>query len=86
MYKVFILKSTLKQLSKLPKKESLWLTKEIYKLGENPRPSGHKKLKASTDKYRIRVGDYRAIYTIDDGVLVVEVITVAHRKQAYKKK
>lgn len=86
MYKVFILQSALKQISKLPKKELLWLTKEINNLGENPRPSGYKKLKAATDKYRIRVGDYRAIYSIDDGFLIIEVLTVAHRKQVYKKK
>ena len=52
-------------------------------LGDNPRPSGCKKLK-SRDAYRIRVGEYRVIYEILDDVLIVQVVRVANRRDAYK--
>ncbi len=54
----------------------------IDKLEVNPRPSGCKKLKGSRD-YRIRVGDYRIIYDIQDNILVVEVIQVGKRDHIY---
>jgi mRNA interferase RelE/StbE len=56
----------------------------IAALAENPRPSGHKKLKGRDNQYRIRVGDYRVIYTIDDGILTVLVVRVAHRRESYR--
>ena len=59
------------------------IIKAISKLKDNPRPSGCKKLK-SRDAYRIRVGDYRIIYEIRDNMLVVLVIRIAHRHEAYK--
>jgi mRNA interferase RelE/StbE len=54
----------------------------IYSLTDNPRPNGYKKLKGQ-DGYRIRVGDYRIIYQIQDKILVVEVIDLGHRKEIY---
>ena len=55
----------------------------IDNLSGTPRPSGCKKLKGS-DAYRIRVGDYRVVYEIHDDVLLVLVVRVAHRREAYK--
>ena len=55
----------------------------IDKLSSDPRPAGCKKLK-SRDAYRIRIGDYRVIYEIHDNVLVVLIIRIAHRSEAYK--
>jgi mRNA interferase RelE/StbE len=55
----------------------------VRKLSFNPRPRGCKKLKGR-DAYRIRVGDYRVIYEIHDDVLIVLVVRVAHRREAYK--
>ncbi|MCL1941896.1 MAG: type II toxin-antitoxin system RelE/ParE family toxin [Synergistaceae bacterium] len=55
----------------------------LERLKDNPRPSGCKKLK-SRDAYRIRVGDYRVIYEIHDDVLIVLIIRIAHRNEAYK--
>jgi mRNA interferase RelE/StbE len=55
----------------------------IDKLADNPRPAGCKKLKG-WDAYRIRVGDYRVVYEIRDDVLIVLVVRVAHRREAYK--
>jgi mRNA interferase RelE/StbE len=55
----------------------------IYNLADNPRPSGYKKLKGRHG-YRIRVNDYRIIYDIFDDILVVEVISLGHRKDVYE--
>lgn len=54
----------------------------IALLGQDPRPPGARALKGRPG-LRVRVGDYRIIYTIDDNVLVVAVITVGHRKNVY---
>lgn len=53
-------------------------------LGDNPRPEGCTKLKGSVNLYRIRCGDYRIIYTIQDDLLIVLVIELGHRKDIYK--
>lgn len=55
----------------------------IYSLADNPRPHGFKKLKGRSG-YRIRVSDYRVIYTISDKVLIVDVIDLGHRKDIYE--
>jgi mRNA interferase RelE/StbE len=51
-------------------------------LSENPRPYGYKKL-VGRDAYRIRIGDYRIIYEIEDKIITVTVIDVGHRKEIY---
>jgi mRNA interferase RelE/StbE len=56
----------------------------IDKLAEDPRPDGVKKLKGEDNAYRIRVGDYRIIYTIEDVIKIVEIQRIRHRKDAYK--
>lgn len=83
MYEVKIRKTAIKQLSKLPVKEALWLTKELRKLADNPRPEGCRKLTGFKDQYRIRAGNYRAIYIIDDKVLIVEITKIGDRKEIY---
>lgn len=57
----------------------------ISDLATNPRPPGCKKLKGKSHEYfRIRVGDYRIIYTIEDKVLLIVVVCVGHRREIYK--
>lgn len=55
----------------------------IDALAENPRPEGVKKLKGE-EAYRIRVADYRVVYTIEDFIQIIEVQRIRHRKDAYK--
>jgi mRNA interferase RelE/StbE len=55
----------------------------ITDLEENPRPQGYKKLKGR-DGYRVRVGNYRIIYDIFDSELIVDIITLGHRKDIYE--
>jgi mRNA interferase RelE/StbE len=54
-------------------------------LASNPRPPGCKKLKSGDREWRIRVGDYRVVYTIDDAKLLVEVTRIRHRSEVYER-
>ena len=54
-------------------------------LASNPRPPGCKKLRGGDNEWRIRVGDYRLVYTIDDAKLLVEVTRIGHRSEVYKR-
>ncbi len=57
--------------------------KAISNLASNPRPDGYKKLMGRPG-YRIRIGDYRVIYKIEDKILIVFVIDIGHRKNIYE--
>ncbi len=56
----------------------------ILSLAEKPRPDGVKKLVGSEDLYRMRIGDYRMIYEIQDAVILVSIIRVRHRREVYR--
>ncbi len=86
MYKVTVKKSAAKALTKLPKNIANQLIPSIKQLGEDPRPAGSKKLKGAEDLWRIRMGDYRVVYSIEDAIMIVDVVQVAHRKDIYRKK
>ena len=58
--------------------------RKILALSDNPRPAGCKKLKGYKDQWRIRVGDWRVLYTIDDATKLVGITAIAHRRQAYE--
>ena len=58
----------------------------ITKLANNPRPPGCEKLSGTTNTYRIRQGDYRIIYDIEDTRVLVVVVKVAHRKDVYRRR
>jgi mRNA interferase RelE/StbE len=82
-YTVLILPSAQKQLSKLPNAIATRIEDKMMELEQDPRPAGCKKLKGR-DAWRIRIGDYRVIYEIHDGRLVVTVITIGHRREVYE--
>ena len=69
-YKVIVSKSAQKELLKLPQQANNRIIPAILKLSEEPRPPSAKKLKGGADSWRIRVGDYRVIYSIDDEILI----------------
>ncbi|MEO1099719.1 MAG: type II toxin-antitoxin system RelE/ParE family toxin [Bacteroidota bacterium] len=83
LYKIVVSKSAIKELSKLPAKENNRIIPAIKNLSVNPRPVGAKKLKGGSGAWRIRVGNYRVVYAIDDEVLIVDVRKVGHRKDIY---
>ena len=76
--------SAAKELRKLPKQVIARIVPAVHELALNPRPDGVRKLTGSENTYRIRVGEYRVVYNIFDRRLVIEVIRVRDRKEAYK--
>lgn len=82
-YTILILPSAQKQLDKLPGAVATRIEDKMMELEQDPRPPGCKKLKGR-DAYRIRIGDYRVIYEINDGRLIVTVITIGHRREVYE--
>ena len=82
-YTVVLSKKAQKQLDKLSDSIAEPILKAIGSLEENPRPHGSKKLKGR-DGYRIRIGNYRVIYNIFDNELIVDIITLGHRKDIYE--
>ena len=77
-YKIFFKRSAVKDLDPIPKKDLQRIIKRIESLAENPRPLGCEKL-TGQDRYRIRQGNYRIVYSIQDKDLTVWVVKVGHR-------
>jgi mRNA interferase RelE/StbE len=84
MYNVIIKKHILKSLDKIPVFYLSGIQKLINDLAYNPLPFGCTKLVGSENHYRIRVGVYRVIYSIQDDILTVEVIKIGHRSRVYR--
>jgi len=82
-YTVLILPSAQKQLNKLSNAVATRIEDKMMELGDDPRPPGCKKLKGR-EAWRIRIGDYRVIYEINDGRLIVTVVTIGHRREVYE--
>ncbi len=83
MYNIEVKKSALKELAQISPPYNKKIITAIDSLATNPRPEGVKKLKGE-EAFRIRVADYRIIYTIEDVIKVVEIQRIRHRKDAYK--
>ena len=84
MYKIVVVKSALKEMENLPQQVNKQVGKAIDDLANDPRPTGSKKLKAEKEYlWRIRIGNYRLIYLIEDKIKIVEVRKVGHRKNIY---
>ncbi len=83
-YKIQIEKHALKKLGLIPKHFKTQIKSKISLLSENPRPSGIKKLYNNNSIYRIRQGNYRIIYFIDDKEKLVKILKVGDRKYIYK--
>lgn len=82
-YRIVVARQAQKQLFKLPIKIGEELNQVIASLSGNPRPVGCKKL-VERGAYRVRSGQYRIVYEIDDDVVTVHVIGVGHRKDIYR--
>lgn len=82
-YKVETVPAVLKQLKRIPKSDQKKILSAIESFADNPRPQGYKKLVYYTDFLRFRVGNYRIIYQIFDDVLLVSVVEVTDRRDAY---
>jgi mRNA interferase RelE/StbE len=82
-YEVIITKSAQREIRKLPNSLIEKVIATILPLAENPRPVGSIKLEGSKNGYRIRIGDYRILYTIEDKIRIVEIESVKNRREAY---
>ena len=84
-YRVVIKPSASKEIDAVgQKKDRQRIVLRIQSLGENPRPLGCEKLSSRLDRYRVREGNYRILYSIDDEKLLVDVVKVGHRKDVYR--
>ncbi len=82
-YEISVKKSALKELEGIPKKELQKILRKIKALSLNPRPQGSQKL-SHRERYRVRQGDYRIIYSIQADDLTVHIVKVGHRKEIYR--
>jgi mRNA interferase RelE/StbE len=83
-YAVQIRPSAARDLRGLTKDVQRRIVKKLEALAVNPRPNGVKQLEGENSTYRVRVGEYRIIYQIQDAILVVLVIHIGHRRDVYR--
>ena len=82
-YKIEIKKTAVKELNNLPLNDLKKIIQKIQNLAVNPRPPGCKKL-AGEEKYRIRCGNYRILYMIEDDILIIYIVKIVHRRDVYR--
>ena len=82
-FKIFFKESVWKDVENIPKKDLKKILNKIKCLGNEPRPSGCKKL-TDKEKYRMRHGKYRVVYSVQENELTVWVVKVGHRKDVYR--
>jgi mRNA interferase RelE/StbE len=83
-YRVLIKPSAAREIEAVgQKKDRQQIVAKIRSLGEDPRPPGHEKLAGREDRYRLRSGRYRVIYSNGEAELLVVVVRVGHRKEVY---
>ena len=83
-YGISFARSARKELDRLPADLAERVLQKIEALSENPRPAGVTKLKGQKNVWRLRVGDYRVVYAIDDTARTVDVSIVRHRRDVYR--
>ena len=84
MYEVWLERQAERAWRRLPEAVSRRVTRAIRALASDPRPPNCRKLVGSENDWRIRVGDYRVIYEIDDDYRQVRVMFISHRRDAYR--
>ncbi len=82
-YSIFFKDSVRKDLASIPRNDLQRIIKRIGDLAEDPRPAGCEKL-SGQEKYRVRQGNYRIIFSIQDTELTVWVVKVGHRREVYR--
>ncbi|MYB05547.1 MAG: type II toxin-antitoxin system RelE/ParE family toxin [Gemmatimonadetes bacterium] len=84
-YEVEVSRTAEKQLRKLPRDDQERVVHRMLLLTEDPFPQGARKLTGYDDVYRVRVGRYRILYSVSQGRLVIVILKVGHRKDAYRR-
>ena len=83
-YKVLIRRSAADELGRIPKKDLRRVVGRIEKLAGQPRSDGCEKL-SSQERLRIRQGDYRIVYSVDDAARTIEIVKIGHRSEIYRR-
>ncbi len=83
-YSVEVKFSARKELNALPDLVLARVVRKLDSLADVPRPAGCKKLKGYKDQWRIRIGDWRVVYLIDETVKLVSIVRIAHRREVYE--
>ena len=84
-YRVEFKPSAERELRRLPKAVIPKISRAIDSLVNNPFPHQCEKLSGSTNAYRLRVGDYRVVYVVENRILLVTIIRLGHRKDVYRR-
>ncbi len=82
-YSLQIKRSAVKEVEALPLKDRRRIVRKIQALARNPRPEGCEKL-SGQDKYRLRQGDYRILYSVDDAAEAAVIVKIGHRRDVYR--
>jgi mRNA interferase RelE/StbE len=83
-YAVIVARSAYKELDSLPPEIIERILPRIEQLANAPRPSGCRKLSGERNLWRLRIGEYRVIYSVDDDLRTVDISAVRHRRDAYR--
>jgi mRNA interferase RelE/StbE len=83
-YSVVFARSARKELERLGQPQLSRIFRRIEALARIPRPEGCRKLQGASNLWRIRAGDYRVLYAVDDAEKIVDIIAVRHRSDAYR--
>jgi mRNA interferase RelE/StbE len=83
-YKILIRKGAAEELGRMPKRDLRRIIERIRGLGSDPKPEGCEKLSAQ-ERYRLRQGDHRIVYLIDDAGRSVEIVKIGHRSEVYRR-
>lgn len=83
-YSIRILREANRSLAKLPRSVQERIDAAVDDLSDNPRPAGAERLTSEDPIYRIRIGDYRALYTVDDDEHIVSILRIGHRRDVYR--
>ena len=84
-YSLEVKPSARKELEALPDRVLVRVVQKLESLGHAPRPTGCKKLKGYKDQWRVRVGDWRVVYIIDDAAKLIRITRIAHRREVYER-
>ena len=82
-YRLLIKPSAAKELEALPAKDRKRIAAKLQQLASDPRPPGTEKL-SGQEKYRLRQGDYRVVYLVDDSESAVLIVKIGHRRDVYR--
>ncbi|HOX43740.1 MAG TPA: type II toxin-antitoxin system RelE/ParE family toxin [Myxococcota bacterium] len=83
-FEIEVSASAERQLRRLPRADQIRVARAILGLGREPFPRGFRKLSGYSDVFRVRVGTYRVLYSVDRGRVVIVVLKVGHRRDVYR--